>query len=107
MPNTHILRSHHMTDAIATLQARMDAAARALDFDDAKRLRDMISLMRSGGTAADAERADLSGIERQQPGAMVLRTRRQRVISPQGCKPPAKPDPMTNGHNSRRGFRQT
>ena len=39
MPNTHILRSQHITGTIATLQARMDAAARALDFDDAKRFR--------------------------------------------------------------------
>lgn len=96
-----------MTDTIETLQARMDAAARALDFEEAKRLRDMISLMRSGATATDAERADLSGIERQQPGAMGLGTSRQRVTPPQGWKPPAKPDPMTNGKSSRRGRRQT
>lgn len=106
VPNTPVVRYLNMTGTIETLQARMDAAARALDYEEAKRLRDMISLMRSGATATDAERADLSGIERQQPGAMGLGTSRQRVISPQGCKPPAKPDPMTNGHNSRRGFRQ-
>lgn len=95
-----------MTDTIETLQARMDAAARALDYEEAKRLRDMISLMRSGATAADAEQADLSGIERQQPGAMGLGTRRQRVTPPKGWKPPAKPDPMTSGQHAPRGRRQ-
>ena len=67
----------------------------------------MIGLMRSSGKAADAERADLFGIERQQPEAMGLGTSRQRVSPLHGWKPPAKPDPMTNGHNSRRGCRQT
>jgi excinuclease UvrABC nuclease subunit len=86
-----------MTGMIETLKARMEAAARALDFEEAKRLRDMISLMRNGATATDAERADLSGIERQQPGATGLGTSRQRFTTPQGWKPPAKPDPMTSG----------
>ncbi|BBF68797.1 hypothetical protein SBA_ch1_09970 [Sphingomonas bisphenolicum] len=57
----------------------MDAAVHASDFEEAKRCRDMISLMRSGVTAAEAERADLSGMERQQPGAMGLGTSRQRA----------------------------
>lgn len=107
MRNSPVVRFFFMTDTIDTLQARMDAVARALDYEEAKRLRDMISLIRSGATAADAEQADLSGIERQQPGAMGLGTSRQRVTPPRGWKPPAKPDPMTNGHNSRRGCRQT
>ncbi|MBG6118508.1 MULTISPECIES: UvrB/UvrC motif-containing protein [unclassified Sphingobium] len=92
-----------MTDTIATLQAKMDAAVRALDFEEASRLRDMISLMRGGATAAEAERADLSGVERQRPGAMGLGTSRQRVAAPEGWRPPAKPDPMTAGRSSRKG----
>jgi hypothetical protein len=101
--NMLVVRSLSMTDTIETLQTRMDAAARALDFEEAKRCRDMISLMRSGATAADAERADLSGIERPQTGAMGLGTSRQRVTPPSGWKPPEKPDLMTSGKTNRRG----
>lgn len=94
-----------MTETIETLQARMDAAASALDFEEAQRCRDKINLMRGGATAADAERADLSGVQRQQPGAMGLGTSRQQVSPPAGWKPPAKPDPMTTGKRLRTGRR--
>jgi hypothetical protein len=91
-----------VTDTIETLRERMEAAAEALDFEEAKRLRDRISLMRGGATAAEAERADLSGLSRQRPGAMGLGTSQQRLEPPPGWKPPPKPDPMTRGRGSRR-----
>jgi len=79
-----------MTVSIAALQAEMEAAAAALDFETAGRLRDRISLLRSG----DAD-ADPTGLERQQPGAMGLGTSRQHVEPPEGWVKPKKPDPMT------------
>lgn len=88
---------------VFTVQATMEAAAKALDFEEVKRCRDMISLMRGGVTAAEAERADLSGVEQQRPGAMGLGTSRQHVATPDGWKPPAKPDAMTAGRPSRKG----
>lgn len=88
---------------VFTVQATMEAAAKALDFEEGKRCRDMISLMRGGATAAEAERANLSGIERQRPGAMGLGTSRQHVATPDGWKPPAKPDTMTVGRSPRKG----
>lgn len=88
-----------MTDTIETLRERMEAAAEALDFEEAKRLRDRISLIRGG---ASADEADTSGLARQRPGAMGLGTSQQRVEPPAGWKPPPKPDPMTRG----RGFRR-
>lgn len=90
-----------MSDTIETLQRKMDAAARALDFEEAKRYRDRISLMRGGASAQDAAQADFEGIHRQQPGAMGLGASRQRVAPPPGWTPPAKPDPMTSGRSSR------
>ncbi len=69
----------------------MEAAAAALDFEEARRLRDRISLMRAGATAEQAAEADLSGMTRQKPGAMGLGTSRQRVAPPPGWTPPAKP----------------
>lgn len=91
-----------MTDTIATLYAKMEAAAAALDFEEAKRLRDRINLMRGGATAQDATAAELDGIARQRPGAMGLGTSQQRVEPPQGWTPPPRPDLMTRKRPRRR-----
>ncbi len=90
-----------MTDTIESLRARMEAAAASLDFEEARRLRDRINLMRGGATAAQAARADTSGTMRQRPGAMGLGTSQQRVEPPPGWTPPARPDPMTTGRRRR------
>jgi hypothetical protein len=94
-----------MTETIETLREKMEAAARALDFEEAKRLRDRITLMRGGASAEEADRADPSGLVRQQPGAMGLGTSQQRMTPPPGWQKPTKPDPMTAGRN-RRGSRR-
>jgi hypothetical protein len=90
-----------MSETIETLRQKMEDAALALDFEEAKRCRDMISMMRSGATPDEAVQADFSGLERQQPGAMGLGTSQQRVTPPEGWQRPAKPDPMTSGRSSR------
>lgn len=90
-----------MTDSIEDLQRKMDAAARDLDFEEARRLRDRINLMRGGASAAEAEQADTSGLARQQPGAMGLGTSRQRPTPPPGWKPPPKPDLKTSRRSVR------
>ncbi|MGU3316282.1 UvrB/UvrC motif-containing protein [Sphingomonas sp. M6A6_1c] len=79
-----------MTVSIEALRLEMEAAAAALDFETAGRLRDRISLLRSGG-----EDVDPAGLERQRPGAMGLGTSQSRVIPPEGWVKPVKPDPMT------------
>lgn len=91
-----------MSETLHDLLLKMEAAARALDFEEAKRCRDQISLIRGGATPSEAEQADLSGVERQQPGAMGLGTSQQRVTPPKGWKPPPKPDPMTSGQTAPR-----
>ncbi len=91
-----------MTETIATLQAKMEAAARALDFEEASRLRDRINLMRGGASAEAASAADTDGLARQRPGAMGLGTSQQRVEPPPGWTPPPRPDPMTRGRRTRR-----
>lgn len=100
------MRMTEMTETRLTLQRQMEAAVRALDFEEAKRCRDKISLMRSGATAIEAEEADLSGLKRQEPGAMGLGTNQQRITPPPGWRPPPKPDPMTSGRGSRQGKRK-
>ena len=89
-----------MTDNIEQLRLRMEAAAAALDFEEAQRLRDQLSLAR--GSAGDDIEPDVSGLIRQQPGRMGLGTSQQRMTPPPGWRPPAKPDPMTRGRGKRR-----
>lgn len=91
-----------MTSDIETLRIRMEAAAQALDFEEAKRLRDQLNLMRGGASLAEAEASDTSDLTRQEPGRMGLGTSQQRMTPPQGWTPPRKPDPMTKGSGRRR-----
>ncbi len=80
----------------------MAAAAEALDFEEARRLRDRIALIRGGATIDQAEAADTAGLQRQKPGAMGLGTSQQKVTPPPGWTPPPRPDPMTRGRSRRR-----
>lgn len=91
-----------MTQTIEDLQRAMDAAAAALDFEAARRLRDRIALIRGGADRDTADHADTSGLARQQPGAMGLGTSQSRPERPAGWIPPRKPDPMTASTNRRR-----
>jgi hypothetical protein len=83
------------------LRLRMEAAAAALDFEEARRLRDQLSLVRGAGSAS-TEEIDTAGLKRQQPGSMGLGTSQQRVTPPPGWSAPPKPDPMTAGQSRRR-----
>lgn len=91
-----------MSDEIGDLRSRMEQAAAAMDFEEAKRLRDQIAMIRGGASRKEAESADSSGLTRQQPGRMGLGTSQQRVTPPDGWTPPPKPDPMTRGRSRRR-----
>lgn len=84
-----------MSDEIEELQQRMEAAAAALDFEEARRLRDQLNLLRGGASAEEAAAVDTAGLTRQQPGRMGLGTSQQRMTPPPGWRPPPKPDPMT------------
>lgn len=83
-----------MTDTIEALREQMEAAAAAMDFETASRLRDRINLLRGGADRDAALAADTAGLTRQQPGAMGLGSSRQRVEPPPGWTPPPKPDLM-------------
>ena len=92
-----------MSDSIETLWEEMRTAADAGDFERAAVLRDRINLLRGGAKADTLGDIDTSGIARQRPGAMGLGSSRQSVRTPDGWKPPKKPDPMTRGRSRRKG----
>ena len=94
-----------MTDTIDQLRERMETAAAAMDFEQARILRDRINLLRGGTPAVDAAAADTAGLTRQRAGAMGLGTGQPRVELPPGWTPPPKPDPMTSGRSRRGGGR--
>lgn len=78
----------------------MDAAAAALDFEEARRLRDLLALARQ--TGADPALLDDAGLLRQQPGAMGIGSSVARPVRPAGWVKPAKPDPQTTNTSRRR-----
>ena len=88
-----------MTDTLEDLHRRMEAAAAAMDFEEAGRLRDRISLLRGQSEPDPEAEIDTAGLQRQQPGKMGLGSSQQRMVPPQGWTPPPKPDPMTRGHS--------
>jgi len=73
-----------------------------LDFEEARRLRDQLTLLRGGASIDDVEAADTSGLDRQQPGAMGIGTSRQRMTPPPGWQKPPRPDPMTRATGRRK-----
>lgn len=85
------------------LHDAMQAAADALDYEEARRLRDLIALLRGGASRDEAERADTAGLVRQQPGAMGIGTSQSRPVRPENWVPPTRPDPMTRNRSRRSG----
>lgn len=84
------------------LRQRMEAAAAAMDFEEAGRLRDQLSILRGADGGTNPEEIDTSGLRRQQPGSMGLGTSQQRMTPPPGWKRPPKPDLMTNVARSKK-----
>lgn len=91
-----------MTANIAELEKRMTAAAAALDFEEARRLRDEINLIRGGASPEVAAHTDTSGLSRQHTGAMGIGTSKPTPVRPPGWTAPRKPDPMTTNRTKRR-----
>lgn len=86
-----------MTDTIENLRKRMEAAAEALDFEEARRLRDQLSLLRLRPDAGAPGDIDTSGLKRQVPGQMGLGTSDPAFLPPDGWTRPKKPDLLTSG----------
>jgi hypothetical protein len=80
---------------IEKLRLAMERAAAAMDFEEAGRLRDQISLLRLSQGGTDSDEIDPSGLTRQQPGAMGLGTSQQSMTPPAGWVRPKKPDLLT------------
>jgi hypothetical protein len=68
-----------------------------MDFEEAARLRDQISLLQHSPNPT-WEPPDTSRLKRQQPGAMGLGTSDPAFTPPDGWTPPRRPSPLTTGH---------
>lgn len=77
----------------------MERAAAAMNFEEASRLRDQISLLRLGN--GENASIDASGFTRQHLGAMGLGSSQPTVTPPAGWVRPNKPDPMTANRSRR------
>lgn len=91
-----------MNSQIPELERRMRAAAEDYNFEEARRLRDQINLVRGGATPEEAARADTSDLSRQKSGAMGIGTNKSKPVMPKGWHAPKKPDPMTAGRRPKR-----
>lgn len=91
-----------MDAEIADLERRMIEAAEREDFEEARRLRDQINLVRGGATLEEAARTDTSSLSRQKPGAMGIGTNKAKPVVPRGWSAPKKPDPQTSGSRPKR-----
>lgn len=87
-----------MSRVLEDLRRRMEAAVEALDFEEASRLRDKMSLLQGRPDIDADQEIDTSRFQRQVLGRMGLGTSDQTMIPPPGWKPPKRPDPMTKGH---------
>ncbi len=67
---------------IDDLRVAMEKAAANMDFEEAGRLGDQISLLRAGGSSARLEDIDPTGLSRQRLGAMSLGTASRKSRRP-------------------------
>lgn len=88
-----------MSTHIEALERQMRAAASAMDFEEARRLRDQINLLRGGANPEEAAAADTAGLMRQKAGAMGIGTSQPKPVKPSGWVTPKKPDPLTTGRS--------
>lgn len=94
-----------MSSKTEELRLRMEAAADAMNFEEASRLRDQLSLLRGRPEGDVADDTDTSRFVRQRPGAMGLGTSDQKITPPAGWRAPPRPDPLTSVHKAPRGRR--
>ena len=90
---------------LENLRKRMQAAAEAMDFEEAARLRNEIEHWSNRGPAEASGGEDIapdSTVSQPPPGAMGLGTHMPVAEPPKGWVKPKKPDPLTSNVKGRR-----
>ena len=94
-------RSNHLR--LVALEAQMQAAAAAMDFEEAARLRNEIARLKGEGIgAAEGDETSVT-VGQPPPGAMGLGTHVPVREPPKGWVKPKKPDLMTKNVKPRGG----
>lgn len=94
-------RSNHQR--LLALEAQMQAAAEAMDFEEAARLRNEIARLKGEGGAPGEESEGTVTVGQPPPGAMGLGTHVPVRQPPKGWVKPKKPDLLTKNVKPRGG----
>jgi hypothetical protein len=95
------MSSRSINEKLVALSKQMQAAADAMDFEEATRLRNEIARIKGEAPVAPGD-ADTSTVGQPPPGAMGLGTQVPVRQPPKGWVKPKKPDLMTKNVKGRK-----
>jgi hypothetical protein len=96
------MSSRSINEKLVALGKQMEAAAAAMDFEEATRLRNEMARLRGEAPVSEGD-PDTVTVSQPPPGAMGLGTQVPVRQPPKGWKKPKKPDLMTRNVKPRGG----
>ena len=96
------MSSRSIHEKLIELERKMAAAAEAMDFEEAARLRNQIGLIKGDGARVVDDGTVTVTVSQPPPGAMGLGTQVPVRQPPKGWVKPRKPDPLTTNVKGKR-----
>jgi DNA ligase-1 len=97
-----VMSSRSINEKLVELERKMAAAAEAMDFEEAARLRNQIALIKGDGARVVDDGTVTVTVSQPPPGAMGLGTQVPVRQPPKGWVKPRKPDPLTTNVKGKR-----
>jgi hypothetical protein len=97
-----MMSSRSIHEKLVELERKMAAAAEAMDFEEAARLRNQIALIKGDGARVADDDVVTVTVSQPPPGAMGLGTQVPVRQPPKGWVKPRKPDPLTTNVKGKR-----